>query len=116
MTTFTVYNPEDSSQVEGRGLTAEQAAEAILTYDGYAYEVREVDGVWQLFTSDGSANSPRGARHLCGTTIFAAADGAGAAWTAIAAKVLRESHNWRHGLVAASDADFDAMIAEEANG
>jgi hypothetical protein len=62
--TYTVFDPQDTSRIYGRGLTAAQAMHEILTYDGYRYEIRKTEYrgavCWDLYTSDGSENSVRG--------------------------------------------------------
>jgi len=69
MTTYTVYRSDDSSRIEGSGLSLASAAHVLLTGDGYAYEVRndatparDGDVLRVLWVSDGSANSPRSER------------------------------------------------------
>lgn len=39
MTTYTVFNDHDSSEVYGRGLSATKAMHEILTYDGHDYRI-----------------------------------------------------------------------------
>jgi hypothetical protein len=73
MTTYTVYRAADTSS-HTSGLTLDEAADALLTTDGYAYEWRTDDeGYHVLWISDGSANSTRGARHMR-PTVFAGFD------------------------------------------
>lgn len=114
MITYTVTNP-NSGALLGRGLSVTEAADAILTHDGYAYEVREMGaGHYELFVSDGSANSPRGARHLNSTILSIggcyAAD-AEAAWRELAGRVL--TADWE-GPQAMTDADYEAALADQA--
>jgi hypothetical protein len=113
MTTYTVINP-NTGEVLGRGLSATDAAAAILTDDGYAYEVRERGdiGHYELFVSDGSANSTRGARHMNSTILSIGgcyAAGRDAAWAELAGRVLTAGWN---GPEAMTDAAYDAMLAE----
>lgn len=70
MTTYTVLNRH--GDVQDRGLTAAQAANLILTYDGHQYEVRRSDdGKWfDLWVSQFSRNSTLGGRPLVKSVIF----------------------------------------------
>ena len=61
MTTYTVFNSNDP-EVNERGLTLEQAAARLLTEDGHEYEIREEDGLFELFYSRHSRNSTMGAK------------------------------------------------------
>lgn len=104
MTTYTVFCSNDAN-VARRGLTLANAADELLTQDGYAYEIRPVegyDGQMQLWTSDGSANSTRGARHLTPTRIGGHSEDE--IWQQVIAR------EW-HGFEAMTDADFDTMRA-----
>lgn len=56
MTTYTVLSPA-SGTVYGRGMTAVDAAQEILGYDGHDYELRREGEAFQLFISRGSRNS-----------------------------------------------------------
>lgn len=50
--------------------TRMETMRAILTHDGYAYKfIRRPDGMLTLWTSDGSANSTRGARQFVETIV-----------------------------------------------
>ena len=71
--TYTVRRIYDTDQTAEVGLTLKDAAEALMTQDGFAFEIRpSTGGMLSLWLSDGSANSPRGARHMrescCGWT------------------------------------------------
>ncbi|WP_044561463.1 hypothetical protein [Azospirillum sp. B4] len=102
-TTYTVFRRDDSSVVDAQGLTLREAAECLLTQDGYAFEIRSVDGFLQLFTSTGSRNSPIGARDLR-PTRFQTLDGVDALYRDII------TDTW-HGYTAMTDTDFSAMLA-----
>jgi hypothetical protein len=104
MTTYTVYQSDDSS-VAWRGLSLDAAADALLCGDGYAYEIREENGLFELLVSDGSVNSPRGARNLvsCAAGGFVATSR-----EALLTKIAADE--W-HGYEAGTDEDYDAMIA-----
>lgn len=45
------------------GLTLENAAHEILTYDGYEYEIKQEDGIYKLYVSTHSSNSTLGAKN-----------------------------------------------------
>jgi hypothetical protein len=61
--TYTVFDPQDTSRIYGRGLTAAPAMHEIMTYDGYRYEIRKTeyrDAEWfDQNTSSLPSNSPR---------------------------------------------------------
>lgn len=110
MTTYTVYRPDDSSDAE-TGLTAIDAMDRILSHDGFAYEVRPMDGGgFALWHSDGSANSPRGARHMVKTVAFSLATNRATAEQEIAERVIKA--RWPRLPEAMPDADFAAMMAQ----
>ena len=111
MTRYTVYHPTTGTEY-GRGLTALQAMRAILTHDGYAYKfVRRRDGRLELWHSDGSCNSPRGAGHFTRTVAVSHAPGL-EGQREIAMQVIQA--DWPGLPEAMSDAAYDAMIAEAA--
>jgi hypothetical protein len=114
MTTYTVFDTNDSSNIYGRGLTAEHAMNEILTYDGYRYEIRKSDFqgsvCWDLYHSDGSANSTRSARHLVKTGIFSLIDDEARAEQEIAERVI--AAGWTGLPDVMADEDFDAMLAQ----
>jgi hypothetical protein len=58
MTTYTVCDRE--GYVKGRNLSAIDAADYILCYDGHAYEMRKVSHGYKLFVSRSSQNSVGG--------------------------------------------------------
>lgn len=106
MTTYTVYRADDTSS-HTSGLTLEDAADMLLTTDGYAYEWRtDADGYHVLWISDGSANSTRGARHMR-ATVFTGFD---------RDKVLHRivCDEWR-GYEATSDERFAEVTAIDAD-
>ena len=81
------------------GLTAAEAADELLTRDGFEYEVRAADylGRWDLYISRQSANSHGGTRGMVRAaprgTWMVAADGADAAFDKIAVAVI-EAGAW----------------------
>jgi len=121
MTTYTVYR-HASDFVEGSGLTAEQAAEIILSHDGARWELRreparwDIAGVpcWQVY------GPPPGGRGEWvpyydgppphGRALEACAPTEAEAWAKIAPMVL--TADWRGPFTVMTDADFDAMMAE----
>jgi len=111
-TTYTVVS-ESGDHIRS-GLTAIDAMDEILSHDGYAYEIRrEADGSgFTLWHSDGSAASPRGARHMVQTVIYSVANNADAAKAEIAAKVLAASEGWPGSPEAMTDAEYDASIGD----
>lgn len=122
MTTYTVYSM-NSGTVEGRGLTAEQAADIILTNDGARYELRREDrggnatgeSAWSIYAPNPLGEwvpvydgpSPHG-RLL---RVYAASEAE--AWAKLASTVL--TVDWRGGLSCMADAEYDAMMAELAS-
>lgn len=110
---YTVYRPEDSSDPQ-RGLTLEQAADALLTADGYEYEIREDTGLrpgWTLFISRRSRNAFGGGRGLLQSRFFSLEPDYATAAAEIYRAVITDT--W-HGQEAMTDADFDEMKARAA--
>jgi hypothetical protein len=114
MTTYTVFDGNDSSRLYGSGLTAEEAMSEILTYDGYRYEIRkgEFKGLacWELWHSDSSENSTRGARHMVKTVAFSLAEDEVTATREIAVEVI--AAGWSRMPECVTDEDYHAMQAE----
>jgi hypothetical protein len=106
-TTYTVFCADDSASVQGRGLSLAQAADCLLTADGYEYEVRDEDGLLILWISDGSQNSTRGARNFrsCAAGGYIARD-----LDALHSKIV--AAEW-HGLEAATDEDYACILRGE---
>lgn len=102
-TTYTVFDPQDT-QNHRSGLSMESAAVTLLNEDGYEYEIRKDKkfNLLVLFISDGSRNSPRGARHLIETRFR------GETEDEIYEAVIGDE--W-HGMECMTDADFAAMVA-----
>lgn len=123
MTTYTVTNRHGT--VEGRYLTLTEAAEVILTYDGFTHEIRRVEGYdqgdesqWELMVSDGSRASVRGAGHMKSTLlsigpVYAASEDD--AWSKLAERVCTQADLWS-GLSCMTDDAYDALQAESAAG
>ena len=103
-TTYTVFRCAEWTNVAGEGLSLQAAAEQLLTGDGYAFEIRQEGGLYELFISDGSRNSPRGATHLrsCVASGFVATD-----IEELYRKIVAEE--W-HGWEALTDADYRASM------
>ena len=117
MTTYTLI----SAGPPQRHLTAEAAAEAILTEDGYAYRI-EVEvaaapkqpATYRLWHSDGSYASPRGDRHLHETAYCASGTRAEAEAEIFAAVVRDGPAGWRNcgnTMDLMTDEEFDAAPA-----
>jgi hypothetical protein len=113
VTTYTVYNPNDGV-VYARGLTAVEAMSEILTYDGYRYEIRtaiyENLTFWELWHSDASGSSMRGASHMRKTRIYSAYPDATDAAEEIAREVI--AAQWPRMPQCLSDAEYNAMQDE----
>ena len=114
MTTYTVFDANESNNIYGRGLTAEQAMDEILTYDGYRYEIQKSDFqgsvCWDLYHSDGSVASTRGACHMVKTVIFSLIEDEVQATREIAERVI--AAGWSRVPDVMTDEAFDAMLAE----
>lgn len=103
-TTYTVFRADNAASIAGKGLTLEQAADTLLTSDGYEYEIRQEDGLFVLWASDGSRNSTRGARHL---TSCAAGGYIATSLEALYRKVI--ANEWR-GYDAQTDEAYAIMM------
>ncbi len=110
-TTYTVFNRNTGDFASAdRGLSLEDAADALMTDDGYEWEWRsqkrdilgEPMDYWTIWLSDGSRYSTRSARHLRASR-FAGFD---------KKEILEEvvSTDWR-GMEAMPDDAFSAMVA-----
>jgi hypothetical protein len=90
---YTVVNPVDESCVYGRGLTTLQAAEAVLTHDGFSYEIRRADPnrtQWDLWVSTAPAGLFRETPYMKRAAIPSVwAPTPEEAWPEIAALVLQ---------------------------
>lgn len=108
--TYTVFRSNDWSAIEGERLTLKEAVEIILETDGYAFEIRIVDGLFELFVSDGSSASPRGARNLrsCAAGGFVAAN-----VDALYRKIIHAEWRGYEAMTDESFADMQAQAAEE---
>jgi hypothetical protein len=113
MTTYTVYRPF-SGAVLNQGLTAVEAMYELLTYDGYRYEIRKGDfkgrACWDLWHSDGSENSPRGAFDMVKTAIHSFEEDEDKALQDIAEQVIY-ADNWDRAPWALTDEDHAARQA-----
>lgn len=104
--TYTVFRSTDFSNIEGSGLSLKDAAETLLNGDGYSFEIVEKDGVFELFVSDGSRNSPRGARNMksCAAGGFVSHD-----INIVYQKIV--CADW-HGCEAMTDEDYAASLED----
>jgi hypothetical protein len=108
VTKFTVYRTMDTDNFEA-GLSLEEAAHSLLTQDGFDYEIRQdKDGWFELFKSDGSRNSTRGARHFVSCA-------AGGYYFRTREEIFAEvvKCEW-HGFEAMTDEDFQKFQADAA--
>jgi hypothetical protein len=116
MTTYTVFDGNESSKIYGRGLTAEEAMNEILTYDGYRYEIvtSKFQGsvCWDLYHSVDSEASTRGARDFVKTGIFSFIEDEARATHQIAERVIMAG--WSRVPDVMTDEAFDDMLAEVA--
>jgi hypothetical protein len=106
MTTYTVLNRH--GDVQERGLTASQAADVILSYDGHRYDVRQsTDNKWlDLWVSQFSQNSPLGGRPLVRSGIF------GSTEDEIWSSVLTHADYWS-SQSCMLDTDYDVLAQSE---
>ena len=93
----------------------ESAADLLLSHDGYEHEIRhDEDGGHWLFTSDFSRNSTCGGKSLTRSVIYSVEDDLDRASLDIALKVLRSGHWESDSITVWLDAEYDAMLAEDA--
>jgi len=98
-----------------RHQSAIDAADLLLSYDGYEHEIRaEPDGGHWLWTSVFSRNSTCGGLPLTRSVIYSVEDDLDRACLDIALKVLRSGHWESDSIMAWTDAGYDAMLAEDA--
>ena len=98
-----------------RHQSAIDAADLLLSHDGYEHEIRrDEDGGHWLFTSDFSRNSTCGGRGLTRSVIYSVEDDLALASRDIALKVLQSGHWESDSITVWLDADYDAMLAENA--
>lgn len=117
MTRYTVTGRD--GQVLGHGYTAQDAMAEILNYDGYRYEIRrsEFQGstCWEMWHSDASENSMRGARHMVKSVVFSFTEDEAAATLDIAEKVI--AAGWSGRPTAVTDeqwAEWDEQARKDA--
>lgn len=108
MTTYATFNQNDSADAV-TGCTLRDAAQTLLTADGYRYEIRPHDTGYSLWVSQFSDASPLGGRPLVRSRFFSVERTQAAAEDEIFTAVVREV--WR-GMCAMPDADYAAMMAE----
>jgi hypothetical protein len=114
---YTVVNAQGSALAAG--CTVAEAATELLTYDGYDYLIRRADpewdvageARWDLWHSDGSYASTRGARHMRCTRIGVYAPSVEAAWPLIAREVIRHA-DWFRNCDVMTDTDYASLQAE----
>src|ERR1700678_844878 len=109
---FTVLNA--SGTVEARGCSVAEAAQTVMNYDGYAFEIRPGDtkfGGFDLWRSDGSYASTRGARHMTKSVIFSLIADRASAEAEIYKQVITHADWWR-GCEVMNDEEYDVCMAE----
>ena len=107
MDKFTVIS--GSGVVQAEGLSADEAAVQVLTYDGHNYEIRpDADGGFWLWHTQrgGGGNVP-----MVRTLIYSAAETEDEAQDEIFAEVLTKADWFDHQDVM-TDAAYAAMVAE----
>lgn len=109
---MTSYTISDHGQIT-TGLSAVDAAEILLTDDGYEYEMRaDADGGYTLYVSPYSRNSTLGGRPMVRSVIYTNETDEELAARDIAEAVIRSGH-WEKGeLNCMTDEQHAAMMAE----
>lgn len=109
MTTYTI---SDHGQITN-GLSAVDAADILLTDDGYEYEMRQdADGGYTLYTLPYSRNSSLGGRPMVRSVIYTLETDEDLAARDIAEAVIRSGH-WEKGeLNCMTDEAHATMMAE----
>jgi len=108
MTTYTVYNPNASDEAES-GLCLADAANALMTHDGHAWDIREEGGAFNLYTSQFSQNSTLGGRELTRSVVSSYETNRAAAEIEVFKRVVSEDW-WK--LECATDAEFARWRAD----
>ena len=116
MTTYTLIGT-DGAALE-TGLTASEAAQAILWHDSHDYEIRREDDCWQLYVSRGSSASFGGNGGLtmayAGRRLIASFEaGEAAAWEDIAKQVIEA--RWNRVPTVMTGEAYAEMMAELAS-
>jgi hypothetical protein len=117
VTTYTVVSPIDQSCVYGRGLTTLQAAEAVLTHEGYSYEMRRAHPnrtQWDLWVSTAPAAAFRESPYMKRAAIPSVwAPTAEEAWPEIAALVVQHCGSWADAPELLTDEEYGRMMSGE---
>lgn len=93
MERYTVTNRH--GDVEARDCSLADAADAILTHDGFAYDIRHAaDGGFELWISQFSRNSPLGNRPLVRSSVYSLRDDRAAAVEQIHHRVIALAGAW----------------------
>lgn len=108
MTTYTILN-SNSGEIEQRGATVAEAAQALLGYDGHEWEIRKSETGHDLYVSRYSRSSTA-FDGLHKSTIYSLDDDPANAEDDIFARVIRSGHWTRPEVM--TDASYDAMRAE----
>lgn len=108
MTTYTVFDTNDFSNICGRGLNEQEAMAEILSYDQNNYEIRKSNYkgyvCWDLYT--GSNHNDK----MSKTIIFSLCENEEEALQDIAKQVI--SADWDRVNDVMTDENYDEMIAE----
>jgi len=93
MERYTITNRH--GDIEARDCSLAEAADAILTYDGYTYDIRPAaDGGFVLWVSQFSRNSPLGNRPLVKSVIYSLRDDRAGAVDQIHHRVIAAADAW----------------------
>lgn len=110
MTTYTVFDPNDSENFKP-GLTLADAMDRCMSADNFAYEIRPMnDGGFALWRGQFSQSSTLGSRPMVKTVMFSLKPDRETAEAEIFTEAL--SHDWK--LECMTDEDFAALQAEMA--
>jgi len=108
---YTVTTHDDIYRHE----SPESAADLLLSHDGYEHEIRRYDdGGYCLWVSKFSRNSSCGGSPLTRSVIWSAENDLELASLDIAVKVLQSGYWESDSVMAWTDADYEAMLAENA--
>ncbi|MCB1460882.1 MAG: hypothetical protein KDJ90_00285 [Nitratireductor sp.] len=108
---YTVFNTNDSSEIYGRGMSAEEAMSEILRYDGHDFTIELEDDFWVLRGSTGSRYSMAGLGRFNTITEVLAANESEATAKIAEYVVSHSGLDWSK-LEAMEDSVFDEMLAE----
>ena len=112
---YTVFHQEDERNAS-TGLSLEEAATALLTYDGHDFEIRSADdGCFELWHTPFSRNGTLGGRPMVQTVIYSIKT----VWVDAEADIFEQVIDCGHWapMIALPDAAYLVMLSEfEAEG